>query len=114
MKQIVTTCFLYIAVLIAASGCATGGASVPESAPEKSLTGLTEVRLIVYGLSCPLCAHNLDGVLLRMDGVESARIDLETGAVRVALQDGHGVTPSALQRAVEDSGFTLKRIEPVD
>lgn len=77
-----------------------------------NLTPYSEVTLTAYGLSCPLCANNLDGQLLKVDGVQSADIDLQTGAVTVRLTKGHSVTPAQLANAVKNAGFTLKDIQP--
>lgn len=70
------------------------------------------VVLTVHGLSCPLCSNNLDGQLRRIDGVEEATIDLKTGAVSVRLAEAHSVSRADLARAVEDAGFTLRKIDP--
>lgn len=66
--------------------------------------------LMVNGLSCPLCASNIDEQLARVPGVESVRVDLSNGRVQIALRDPRP-SPRALADAVENSGFTLVRIE---
>mgnify|MGYP000860124611 CR=1 FL=1 len=71
-----------------------------------------EVVIVVHGLSCPLCSNNLDGQLKRIPGVESATIDLKSGAVTVRMAENHAVTREDLARAVERAGFTLKAIQP--
>lgn len=97
------------------TGCATTepGHPVPGSSGV-DLTSCRNVVLTVHGLSCPLCANNLDGQLRRIKGVEEARIDLKTGAVSVRLGQGHSVSPNDLAAAVKNAGFTLKKIEPKD
>jgi copper chaperone CopZ len=66
--------------------------------------------LVVNGLSCPLCATNIDRQLLRVPGVTSATVDLGRGEVRLGL-DGSGQTSRhALDAAVDSSGFTLVEI----
>ncbi len=69
------------------------------------------VDLFAQGLSCPLCAHNLDKQLLKVQGVASAEVDLSTGAAKVGFADGARVTPRQLIDAVEASGFTLTKIQ---
>jgi copper chaperone CopZ len=69
--------------------------------------------LTVFGLSCPLCSNNLDGHLRRIDGVEDATINLDTGEVTARFAPGHDVSGARLARAVRDAGFTLKDIQPV-
>jgi copper chaperone CopZ len=93
-----------------------GCASTPKIAsavPAMDLSGRSEVVLTVHGLSCPLCSNNLDGQLQKIEGVQSATIDLKTGAVTVALKNDHSVTTQDFTDAVKNAGFTLKAIEPV-
>ena len=73
------------------------------------LTGPTAV-LEVHGLSCPLCANNLDKELLRLPGVESVAVDIGTGRVRLELAAGAEVRRGALEQAVRRSGFTLMSV----
>ena len=97
------------------SGCATTDG--PGGGGDFSSTDLSsshEVVLTVHGLSCPLCSHNLDGQLARVDGVEGTNIDLKTGEVTVRLADGHSVTSGDLAGAVKNAGFTLKAVVPKD
>lgn len=67
--------------------------------------------LWVKGLACPYCAHNIDRQLAAMTGVERIHVDLPTGKVRVALVADHPATREQLVKAIDDSGFTLDRIE---
>jgi copper chaperone CopZ len=105
--------WLYLSmVLIIATGCATTDQTVAKSqASGVNLTTQREVVLTAYGLSCPLCANNLDAQLAKVGGVEDASIDLSTGTVVVRLQEGHSVTHEQLAGAVDDAGFTLKDIQ---
>jgi copper chaperone CopZ len=105
-------CRMILAVGVA-SGCATtDGPVATDQSSGRDLSASREVVLTVHGLSCPLCANNLDGQLANVDGVEGARIDLKTGAVTVRLAEGHSVTSSDLAGAVKNAGFTLKTIDP--
>jgi len=93
------------------SGCAgtsqpAPAASVDAAAP---LTG-SSATLIVHGMSCPLCANNVDKLLMTVPGVESVRVDMGTGEVKVALAPSARVTKAQLAKAVDDSGFTLTEV----
>jgi copper chaperone CopZ len=66
--------------------------------------------MTVHGLSCPLCSHNIDGVLKQLDDVEEVAVDLSTGEVVVDLAAGHTVSAAQLAEAVADAGFTVKSI----
>lgn len=97
--------------LALAAGCATtvgNGGAVFDETP---LSG-PSAKLVVFGLSCPLCSNNLDGHLRRIDGVEEATINLDTGEVTVRLAPGHDVSGARLAQAVRDAGFTLREIHP--
>lgn len=72
------------------SGCATTKVTEhPGAFLDLDLSSTREVVLTAHGLSCPLCSNNLDGQLKRFASVESASIDLNTGAVSVRLAEGH-------------------------
>lgn len=102
-----------ILTAVVSAGCATTDMTQPlQELSDIDLSSTREVVLTVHGLSCPLCSNNLDGQLRRIEGVEEATIDLKTGAVSVQLGEGHSVSPEDLALAVENAGFTLKKIEP--
>jgi copper chaperone CopZ len=69
------------------------------------------VVLTVQGMSCPLCANNIDRSLLKIPGITSAKIDLGAGTVLVTLAPGSRVRQADLQRAIDDAGYTLQSIE---
>ena len=106
-----------VATLLA-TGCqssppATGGVQ-NSSSPTEDATAFPADRtatLWVKGLACPYCVHNIDRQLAGMTGVERVHVDLPTGEVRVALVAKHPPTREQLVKAIDDSGFTLDRIE---
>ena len=69
------------------------------------------VYLTVYGMSCPLCANNVDAMLLDVPGVTDVNVDMGTGRATVQL-DGHTpVSRRQLAGAIDRSGFSLRRID---
>ena len=68
------------------------------------------VTLIVHGMSCPLCASNVDKQLLEVPGVTNALVDMGTGEVRVRFAPNARVTRKQLEVAVHRSGFTLAEV----
>ena len=90
-------------------GCATPATEHPEA--HDPLNG--PVVLTVHGMSCPLCASNLDEQIERIDGVTESRIDLDTGDVHVTMDADARVTRAMLADAVRRAGFTLKDVRPV-
>lgn len=96
------------------SGVSAGTNSEAASAPaEVSLEPVIlegDAELVVFGLSCPLCASNLGSQLRNIPGVAGHQIDLETGIVQVQVRRGAFVQSAALRAAVKDAGFTLQEI----
>lgn len=97
------------------AGLLTGCAGTPNTAPAATadaaapLTG-SSATLIVHGMSCPLCANNVDKLLMTVPGVESVKVNMGTGEVKVALAPSARVTRAQLAKAVDDSGFTLTEV----
>lgn len=73
--------------------------------------GANQARMSVRGLSCPLCAHNVDVQLLRMKSIKQVEVDLGTGLVLVDFDPNEPPSADALARAVRNSGFTVEKIE---
>ena len=116
------TCHTLAAIVLGASfllsaGCSSGSGdhAVPTAAAiaESDQTPVRgrEAVLTVYGMSCPLCANNVDKTLLQVPGVQAVRVDMGTGRATVTLDGTTPVTRGQLARAVDRSGFSLQRIE---
>lgn len=71
----------------------------------------TSTTMLVHGMSCPLCAKNVDIELRRIKGVSMVEADLGEGFVYVTLDGSAPVTRGQLARAVNDSGFTIKSFQ---
>lgn len=69
-----------------------------------------EVVLRVDGLACPFCAFGVEKKLLAVDAVAGMDIRINEGKVILRLHEGKRLDPVALNRAVEDAGFTLRKI----
>lgn len=81
--------------------------TTPTSAADPDRT----VVLNVKGLSCPLCAHNIDKQLHRIPGVERVAVNLGNGQVRVVHAPAARPTDAQLSDAVNAGGFTLESIQ---
>lgn len=111
MKRAVGVAVLSLSLASLGAGCATpqGSRGITDFSGV-DLSSAREVMLTVHGLSCPLCASNLDGQLLRIAGIERVSLDLQTGTATVRLRERHTVTAADLVEAVRQSGFTLQEI----
>ena len=105
---------ILVAGVLQGAGCASTSGRAQALPLAESLAATRTVLLTVHGLSCPLCSNNLSGRLMQVVGVVRADIDLNTGAVTVALAEGHAVTAQSLADAVETAGFTLKELKPLE
>lgn len=111
--------------LVSITGCATTserttpaptttGAASSDSAYDlasKSPIPSDRVTLRVNGLSCPLCASNVDRQIGALGGVTSTEVNFERGTIDLSLTDPRP-SPFALERAIDRAGFTLVGIEP--
>lgn len=109
---------------IALAGCNTGGSIPTTAAPNASASpqarpvqsaapesiGGTSATLVVHGMSCPLCAHNVDKQLLAVPGVKKVDLDMGTGQAKLQLDGTGRTTKSQLAKAIDDSGFTLVEV----
>ena len=71
----------------------------------------TSATLYVKGMSCPLCANNIDKQLMKVPGVKHVSVDLGSGAVQAKFGPGKPPSERQLAQAIERSGFTLDRID---
>ncbi len=123
------TCVGLACMLMAVGGCASGrgGAQGPEeegvihratTEETKSLDSrapMTSAGALLYvnGLGCPLCATNIDRLLLRKRAIDTAIVDLGQGTVLVGFAAGHDKpSPHQLKEWVKDAGFTLVKVVP--
>lgn len=81
---------------------------VPVDAPP--LGGRRVVQLEVAGMTCEGCAAKVQAALLRVTGVESARVDRMAGRASVGWAPGAEAMPAALKAAVEEAGYAVRVI----
>lgn len=115
-SSITPVAWLLVATLILSlSACASSGGA------ERVATGTLLVDddvpiatpsaiLVVHGMSCPLCANNVDKQLLDVAGVTEVLVDMGTGEVTLSLAPDVPVTRRQLVEAVDRSGFTLAEV----
>lgn len=75
------------------------------------MLGMSIAAVEATGMSCPLCASNIESVLTRHPGVGDVVVDLGSGKVYVGLRPG-AAWPSSqeMAAAVRDAGFTPVRV----
>lgn len=73
-------------------------------------SGQEAVHLEITGMTCEACAVSLTHALRRVEGVEDASVDAETGEAQVWLRAGNVVATERLLAAVAASGPYRARI----
>ena len=63
---------------------------------------MTERTYRVDGMSCAHCERAVTDELLRVAGVETVRVDLETKLVSIR---GDGLDDAALRAAIDEAGY---------
>lgn len=108
-----------IGVLVLTAGCQSGAVAGRDAAGERVATthsasrdGITgsSATLVVYGMSCPLCASNVEQQLQAVPGVTGVTIDMSTGETKLTLDGSNRTTRKMLADAIKRSGFTLKEV----
>lgn len=94
-----------------AAGPATNRDHQPAVSSSSDQGDAQPARLYVKGMSCPLCAHNINKQLLRVPGVEKVSVNLGTGVVLATISAASPPSREQLADAINESGFTLDRIE---
>jgi copper chaperone CopZ len=108
---------MLVTLAIVIGGCASTPGRADQAPPRSSGNGAPAgfdgpvASLWVRGMGCPQCANNVDLQLLKIGGVEKVFVDLGSGRVLVRLSSAQPPTREQLAKAIDDSGFTLDRIE---
>lgn len=87
-------------------------ATTEEAALIKSEQPLPPGPIVMYmnGLSCPLCATNIDKQMEALSGVSDVKVDLATGMVKANLTGTKPPSPKQLASAADEAGVTLVKI----
>lgn len=110
MRLSLAICFAGFALFL--SGCQASQARDTASDPKDAEPIATaSATMYVKGMSCPQCSNNIDKQLMRVSGVKAVTIDLGTGKVVTQFAESPRPSKQQLAQAVENSGFTLERIE---
>ena len=86
---------------------AMGALAVPGVASAQ----IDEVRIVVNGLTCNLCAAGLERSLRKLDAVSSVRVTLADETAFVTLKRGARFDADRLRAAVTDAGQETRRVE---
>lgn len=105
---------LGVLILAGVGGCATSKPTLKASdsavvSIDGPITSPT-ATLVVHGMSCLLCASNVDKQLLDVPGVSGVNVNMNTGHVAITIDPKQPPTRDMLARAIDRSGFTLAEV----
>lgn len=84
--------------------------ALPEEEPQTSglKTGRKEITLGVSGMTCSACASNIERVLKKKAGVDSAVVNLELGRANVSF-DPSLISPKEIGETIESIGYKVEK-----
>jgi copper chaperone CopZ len=81
------------------------------AAPARASAQIDEVRIVVNGLTCNLCAAGLERSLRKLDAVSNVRVTLDDETALVTLKPGARFDADRFRAAVTDSGQDTRLVE---
>lgn len=66
-------------------------------------------KLLIEGMSCAHCVKHVEDALLELDGVKSAKAELEGNFAVVELSEE--VNDDAFKKAIDDAGYELVGVQ---
>ncbi|MGN8225645.1 heavy-metal-associated domain-containing protein [Gracilimonas sp. BCB1] len=68
------------------------------------------ITLNISGMGCSGCANTVESALQSLDGVDTAKVELDKETARVSFDDSR-VQLSDFEKAIDDSGYTMKGVK---
>ena len=93
------------------SSMKTSGSSITTQPTTMATDSSDNLVMMVTGFACPFCANKLDKQMYKIAGVKDVIIDLGTGKVEVVVDKSNVPTQQAIEKAVDDAGFTLESVK---
>ena len=85
--------------------------AVAVAAPARASAQIDEVRIVVNGLTCNLCAAGLERSLRKLDVVSKVRVTLDDETALVTLKPGARFDADRFRAAVTDAGQDTRHVE---
>ena len=85
--------------------------AVALAAPARASAQIDEVRIVVNGLTCNLCAAGLERSLRKLDAVSNVRVTLDDETALVTLKSGARFDADRFRAAVTDAGQDTRLVE---
>lgn len=75
---------------------------------ERSDAQILELNQKIFGMDCAPCAKGVENRMKRLNGVQNAELDLNSGEARLIFSDSHDTSLQQIQRSIIDGGFSPK------
>jgi copper chaperone CopZ len=85
--------------------------SVADQAHAQKQIKNPDIVISVDGLACPFCAYGLEKKVKKLEGVTGIYISIDEGRMDLKLKQGATLSEEQIKKAVDDAGFTVRRIE---
>ena len=72
---------------------------------------LVYIKIEIKGLACPFCAFGMEKELKKVTGVRNVEIELTEGLAYISTPKKQQPTREALEKIIEEAGFTVGEIE---
>lgn len=107
-RSIRTWAALVVALALLAAPPAVRQVNAQEVGPPQEQDRVITVKIL--GMSCPFCVYGAEQKLKKLNGVDSLRVDLESGLARLTMQEHADVSNQQLRTTVESAGFEAAAI----
>jgi len=77
---------------------------------QEEIQEVVYLQLYVDGLACPFCAYGLEKKIKKIKGVKDFNVQMQDGFVTFNVPKNNKPSKEKLHKIVEDSGFTLRKI----
>ena len=68
------------------------------------------IEMKVFGMVCGFCAQGIESNLRKNPAVTDVQVSLEKQLVVVKTREGQDVPDAALEKAITDAGYDLKKV----
>lgn len=103
--------FLVLALGFALTACSKSEQSQADpAAGNTELANISEVKISVPTAQCGSCQANIENALKKMEGVKSAKVDLEAKTASVSY-DAMKIDLAALENAIAMAGYDANNVK---
>lgn len=108
MKQFKTKTLISICTMFILGSTLSNHAFAAKGSPENGFNNCPQaVNVQVNGLVCDFCARALEKVFSKKEEVQSIKVDLDKGLVKVKFNQDQSLNQTVLTELITDSGYNV-------